>query len=151
MYALIEKHDRTSSRFHDGKYKLINIVENYLIDFIINVEFIEIDSNILTKFKFVKRHKITILNQMKIEDENILKLIMKNNIKKIFLKLKLINQLKIVVLMSRLSSINVDLTTINLKSIKKHYKTLILFNSTSIAARFSKTISFNLNLFYYIT
>ena len=114
------------------------------------MEFTEIDSNFSTKLKFIKRYKITILNQIKIEDENMLRLIMKNNIKKIFSKLKLINQLKVVASASRSLSINViDLTTINLKSIKKHRKISIFFNWTFIASRFSRIISFNLNSCYY--
>ena len=91
MYALNKEYDQISSRFHDEKYELTNIIEDYLIDFIINVEFIEIDLSFLTKLKFVKRHKMIILNQIKIEDENTLKLMMKNNIKKIFFKSKLIH------------------------------------------------------------
>ena len=91
MYALIEEYDPISSRFHDEKYKLINIVENYLINLIINAEFIEIDSNFSTKLKFIKRHKIIILNQIKIENENTLRLMIKDNIKKISSKSKLIN------------------------------------------------------------
>ena len=61
MYVLIEEYNRISSRFYNEKYKLINVIENYLIDFIINVKFIEINSNFSTKLKFIKRHKITIL------------------------------------------------------------------------------------------
>ena len=91
MYALIEEYDPISSRFHDEKYKLINIVENYLINLIINAEFIEIDSNFSTKLKFIKRYKTTILNQIKIENENTLRLMIKDNIKKISSKSKLIN------------------------------------------------------------
>ena len=93
---------------------------------------------------------MTILNSIKIEDKNTLKLMIKNNIKKKSLKSKLIYQLKVAVSTSHLFSINVvDLTTINSKSIKKRYKTLIFFNSTFIASQFSKTTSFNLNSFCY--
>ena len=95
---------------------------------------------------------MTILNQIEIEDENTLRLMMKNNIEKISFKLKLIHQLKTVISASRSSLINVvDLTTINSKSIRKRRKTSTFFNSTFIASQFSKTISFNSNLLCYTT
>ena len=91
MYALIKKYDRILSHLHDGKYESIKIIKNYVIDFIIDVEFINIKSNFSTQLKFVKRNKKAIFDQLKIKNENVLNVIIVNDSKKIVSKFKFIH------------------------------------------------------------
>ena len=91
MYALTEKYNRISFHLHDEKYELTKIVENYFIDFIIDVEFINIKSNFSTQLKFVKRNKKIIFDQLKTENENVLNIIIVNDSKKIALNFKFIH------------------------------------------------------------
>ena len=91
MYALIKKYDRILSHLHDEKYESIKIIKNYVINFIIDVEFINIKSNFSTQLKFVKRNKKAIFNQLKTENENVLNVIIVNDNKKIISKFKFIH------------------------------------------------------------